>query len=238
MSPRPPTPDAVERLRRALQDLHEDRLKPTVRELETVIKIQQARRPVGRTKISQILNCDPCPSKEELLVIVKALNGDEEWFAQLWNDMHDIRIDRSPPEQPVEPGECSGSVAVPEVGFTVGKEIQVEGVVQNLPERHHIWIAHQDRRGLFWAKDFEVIPDHEGRFKRLVYEGGELRSFTLLLLLASEAGHRQLNGWMAECSRVQSWPGIPPAPDRFHVLDSVTLQFDPAPTGQSGGPPI
>jgi hypothetical protein len=60
-----------------------------------------------------------------------------------------------------------------------------------------------------------------------VYEGGELRSFTLLLLLASETGHRQLNGWMDECSRAGSWPGIPPTANRFHVLDSVALQFDP-----------
>jgi hypothetical protein len=228
MSPRPPHPDAVERLRRALQDLHEDRLKPTVRELETVIKVQQARRPIGRTKINQILNCDPCPSrKEDLLAVVKALNGDEEWFEQLWNEMHDIRIDKSPPEQPVEPGECTGNLTAPEAGSTVGEEIQVGGVVQNVPERHHVWIAHRDRRGLFWAKDFEVTPERDGRFERLVYEGGELRSFTLLLLLASEAGHRQLNGWMAECSRARSWPGIPPAPTRFHVLDSVVLQFDP-----------
>jgi len=195
--------------------------------LETVIKVQQARRPIGRTKISQILNCDPCPSKEELLTVVKALNGDEEWFAQLWNEMHDIKIDRQHPERPVEPGECSGSVTAPADGSTVGTEIQVEGVIRNLPERHHIWIAHQDRRGLFWAKDFEVIPDHDGGFERLVYEGGELRSFALLLLLASEAGHRQLNGWMAECSRAKSWPGIPPSPSRFHVLDSVALRFDP-----------
>jgi hypothetical protein len=192
-----------------------------------VIKVQQARRPIGRTKISQILNCDPHPSKEEMLTVVKALNGDEEWFAQLWNDMHDIRIDRPLPEQSVEPGECSGSVTAPEAGSTVGEEIQVQGVVRNVPERHHIWIAHQDRRGLFWAKDFEVSADHDGHFERLVYEGGELRSFTLQLLLASEGGHRQLNGWMAECSRARSWPGIPPAPNRFHLLDGVTLQFDP-----------
>ena len=165
-----------------------------------------------------------------------------EWVTPvLYLRGHDSRlftVQAPPPEQLVEPGECSGSVTAPKAGSTVGKEIQVEGVVRNLPERHHIWIALQDRRGLFWAKGFEVTPDHDGRFKRLVYEGGELRSFTLLLLLASEAGHRQLNGWIAECSRAQSWPGIPPAPDRFHVLDSVTLQFDPAPTGQSGGPPI
>jgi hypothetical protein len=227
MSPRTPTPDAVQRLRDALQDLHLDRSAPTVRDLETVIRVQQSRRPIGRTRINQILKCDPCPSKEELLAVVKALNGDEEWFAQLWNDIHDIRIDRPPQEQPVEPGECTGSLTAPETGSTVGKEIHVEGVVHGVPERHHVWIAHQDRRGLFWAKDFEVTPARDGHFERIVYEGGTLRSFAVLLLLASEAGHRQLNGWMDECKRAGSWPGIPPASNRFHVLDSVTLQFDP-----------
>ena len=198
-----------------------------MRDLEIAIRVQQPRRPIGRTKINQILNCNPCPSKEDLLVVVKALNGDEESFAQLWDDIHDIRIDRPPPEQPVEPGECTGSLTAPADGSTVGKEIQVEGVVHRVPERHHVWIAHQAPSGLFWAKDFEVTPARDGRFERIVYEGGKLRSFTLLLLLASEAGHRQLNGWMAECSRARSWPGIPPALNRFHVLDSVTLQFDP-----------
>ena len=144
----------------------------------------------------------------------------------------------APQQQPVEPGRSSGSITAPQAGSTVGTEIQVEGVVRNLPEGHHIWIALQDRRGLFWAKGFEVTPDHDGGFQRLIYEGGDLRSFTLLLLLATEAGHRQLNEWIAECNRAQSWPGIPPAPDRFHVLDSVTVQYDPALTGQPGGPSI
>jgi hypothetical protein len=227
MSPQQPSPDAVERLRRELQNLHADRNAPGVRDLETVIAIQQARRPIGRTKINQILNCDPCPSKSDLLAVVKALNGDEEWFGRLHDAIHGMEPNRPLPEPSVEPGECSGTLTAPAADSTVGKEIQVEGVVRNLPERHHIWIAHQDRRGLFWGKDFEVTPGPDGRFERLVHEGGELRSFTLLLLLTSEPGHRQLTSWMTECARAKSWPGIPPAPNRFHILDRVPLRFDP-----------
>ncbi len=37
----------------------------------------------------------------------------------------------------------------------------------------------------------------------------------------------ELNEWMAECSRTASWPGITPAPSRFHLLNNVALQLDP-----------
>jgi hypothetical protein len=110
----------------------------------------------------------------------------------------------------------------------VGTEIVVKGVVDAAPEKHHIWIAHQERQGLFWAKDFEVAPDDDGHFERIVYEGGSLRELTLLLLLASEAGHKQLANWMAECSRSGSYPGIPPDRSRFVPLDKVAVHFDPS----------
>lgn len=131
-------------------------------------------------------------------------------------------------ERPVQRERSVGHLTLPTAGATVGTEIVVKGVVDAVPERHHLWIAHQDRRGLFWAKDFEVTPEHDGHFERIVYEGGSLREFTLLLLLASEAGHNQLIDWMAECSRSGSYPGIPADRSRFSVLDKVALNFDPS----------
>ena len=109
----------------------------------------------------------------------------------------------------------------------MGREIRVQGVARGIPARHHVWIAHQDRRGLFWPKDFEVVPDSVGRFERIVYEGGTLNEFTLQLLLTSRTGHEQMANWVAECSRSGIYPGIQPAPTLFHVLDSITLKLDP-----------
>ena len=131
-------------------------------------------------------------------------------------------------ELPVERGRCTGRLTSPHAGTTVGTEIRVEGTVHAVPPRHHIWIAHQDQRGLFWAKDFEVVLDDDGHFERVVNEDGSSREFAVLLLLTSPAGHIQLANWMAECSRSDSYPGIPPSPDRFHILDRVEVHFDPS----------
>jgi hypothetical protein len=162
---------------------------------------------------------------------VAVLNGDRTKFDQLWYEAYGLAADvndGTAREQPVRAGGCTGALTAPIPGGTVGSEIRVEGLVRGVPARHHIWITHQDRRGLFWAKDFEVVPDSDGHFERIVYEGGTLRQFALQLVLTSEAGHQQLVDWISECSRTGVYPGMQPAPARFHVLDSVALNFDPS----------
>jgi hypothetical protein len=91
-------------------------------------------------------------------------------------------------------------------------------------------VAHADKRGLFWPKDFEVVPEADGRFQRLVYEGGSGGDVVILLLLASAAGHVQLTERMAECSRTGRYPGIPPEPARFAELNRVRVRHDPTRT--------
>jgi CHAT domain len=123
----------------------------------------------------------------------------------------------------VERGQCAGRLTSPEADAAVGSEIQVEGIVQDIPEQHHVWISHQIHAGgLFWAKDAEVTPDAEGRFQRTVFEGGSAKEFSILLLLVSEAGHVQLSEWMKE----GRFAGIPVDPDLFVELDRVPVHFD------------
>jgi len=124
-----------------------------------------------------------------------------------------------------ERGQCVGRLTSPEAGATVGRGIQVEGIVEAIPMQHHVWIAHQiDAGGLFWAKDVEVRPDAEGRFQRTVFEGGSPKEFSILLLLASEVGHVQLSEWMKE----GRFSGTPQDPDLFVELDRVLVHFDPS----------
>jgi hypothetical protein len=69
MAPRSPAPEAVQRLRDALNDLYLDRGKPDLRQLEEVVEMQQRHRTISRTTIGKILKCDPCPSKEQVLAV-------------------------------------------------------------------------------------------------------------------------------------------------------------------------
>ena len=229
MPPPTPSPDAVRRLRDTLEELRLSRNpKPTIKQIADALHLRE--RAWSPATVDRILKCDPCPKLDQLLAVVSVLAGDEAEFRQLWNDIHGLRSGR-PREQPVERGQCIGQLTSPLADATVGTRTRVEGVVQALPQRHHVWIAHQvDPGGLFWAKDFEVILDGDGRFERTVYEGGSARDFLVLLLLTSEAGHAQLTEWMTECSRSGSYPGIPPAPSRFVELDRVAVRFDPSAT--------
>ena len=147
-------------------------------------------------------------------------------FHRLWNDIHGVGQPSQLPELPVQRGQCVGRLTSPEPGATVDAEIRVEGFVHAVPPGHHIWIAHQDRRGLFWAKEFEVTLDDDGHFERYVAEGGSSPGLMVLLLLASESGHAQLVDWIAESSRSGRYPGIPPSPTRFYVLDQVEIRLD------------
>jgi hypothetical protein len=224
-----PDPEAVERLKAALRELHLRNGKPSLRRLAAELEIRQTN--WSHATVERVLKCKPkLPSLDQLRDLVAVLNGNRAKFDQLWLEAHGLEPedDSAVREQPVQPGQCTGVLTTPPSGGTVGNEIRVEGLVRAVPARHHVWITHQDRRGLFWAKDFELILDSDGRFERIVYEGGTLRQFTLQLTLVSRAGHNQLVDWIAECGRTGSYPGIPPAPDRFHVLDSVALNFDPA----------
>jgi hypothetical protein len=176
--------------------------------------------------VNRILKCEPFPSRDQLLAVVEVLNGDRAAFRRLWNDV--AGVTGEPTEPLVQHGQCVGNLSSPANGDVVGKRIRVTGVVQAIPPQQNVWIAHQDQRGLFWAKDFEVVLDDDGHFERIVYEGGSSREFAVLLLLTSPAGHVQLANWMAEGSRSGSYPGIPPSPDRFHILDRVEVHFDPS----------
>ena len=140
-----------------------------------------------------------------------------------WKDI--IGYQAGPRALRVEPGQCAGRLTSPEAGAAVGSEIRVEGIVQDIPEQHHVWISHQIHAGgLFWAKDAEVTPDAKGRFHRTVFEGGSAKNFSILLLLASEAGHVQLSEWMKQ----GRFAGIPVDPGLFVELDRVPVHFDPS----------
>ncbi len=220
MPRRTPDPVGLQRLQEALKQLHVERKAPTVKQIKDALSFKGHTYPYS--SVAKILNCDPCPELDDLLAVVNVLGGDEKWFEQLWKETHGYR--GGPGALRVDVGQCTGRLTSPEAGVTVGKKIRVEGVVHAMPVQHHVWIAHQvDPGGLFWAKDFEVTPDSEGRFQRAVYEGGSPTEFSILLLLASEVGHVQLSEWMKE----GRFPGIPPNRNRFHELDRVRVRFDP-----------
>ena len=218
-----PTPDAVQRLREALRRLHVKADQPTMKQLASTVQMRNPGVPGwSPATVNRILNCEPFPRCDQVLAVVDALNGDRAAFLRLWNDINGVTGD--PAEPPVQPGQCEGHLSSPASGDVTGKRIRVTGTVQGIPPRHQVWIAHQvDPGGLFWAKDFEVTPDGEGRFERYVYEGGSAEEFSVLLLLVSEAGHNQLANWMAD----GRFAGIPPNRNRFHELDRVQVRFDP-----------
>ncbi|MBM0256000.1 hypothetical protein [Micromonospora sp. 4G55] len=197
-------------------------------QLETIVQVQQRSRPLSSRAISEILECDPCPPQDQLLAVVKALGGDTAMFRQLWNDIY-AEPATSPLEPPVQRGACVGRFTSPQPDATVGTRIRVGGLVRDVPNRHHVWIAHQvDPGGLFWPKDFEVVLDGNGHFERYVYEGSGRRNLHLLLLLTSQAGHTQLTEWATECKRSRSYPGVPPSPDWYLELDRITVRHYPS----------
>ena len=225
MAPRSPAPEAVQRLRDALNDLYLDRGKPDLRQLEEVVEMQQRHRTISRTTIGKILKCDPCPSKEQVLAV--SGRSAATWPGSPALERHPRSWSAvSASGAPRTAGTMRWAPDVTRAGATVDAEIRVEGFVHAVPPGHHIWIANQDRRGLFWAKEFEVTLDDDGHFERYVAEGGSSPGLMVLLLLASESGHAQLVDWIAESSRSGRYPGIPPSPTRFYVLDQVEIRLD------------
>jgi hypothetical protein len=209
--------DAFERLLRALQQLWRARGQPSSRAIQDQVNANR-RLSVSHTTVAQILKGDRNPQLGVLLEIVAVLNGNRGDFKRLWEAAY------GPTELRVEPGDCVGRLESPQAGAEVETRFQVKGVVESLPDQHHVWIAHQiDLGGLIWPKDYEVILDGDGRFERHVYAGGSSQDFFVLLLLTSEAGHAQFDDWMKEGGRTGHYPGIPPSPTRFLELDRVSV---------------
>lgn len=221
MPRRTPDPVGLQRLQDELKQQLVERKTPTIKQVQEALSLRG--HPIPYSSVGKILNCDPCPELDDLLAVVNVLGGDEKRFERLWKDIHGYR--GGPGALRVERGQCTGHLTSPEAGATVGGGIQVEGIVQAIPVQHHVWISHQIHAGgLFWAKDAEVTPDAEGRFQRTVFGGGSSKEFSILLLLASEAGHVQLSEWMKE----GRFPGIPQDPGLFVELDRVPVHFDPS----------
>jgi hypothetical protein len=123
---------------------------------------------------------------------------------------------------------CEGSLTNPKSGEIVGSEIEVTGTLGPIPVGKHVWIAHADRRGLLWPKDFEVTPDGDGTFGRIVYEGGRLRQVFVVLLMTTADGHAYFTRWIAEGSATNHYPGIVPSKDAYVELDRVEVRHFPS----------
>lgn len=92
--------------------------------------------------------------------------------------------------------------------MTVPRRFTVEGKACGIPRDNHLWIVVQTGAGLS-AKDPELLLAREGHFARKIVEPNDIPAgFSVVLLLVSPRGHRQIEEWLAEGRARGSFPPL------------------------------
>jgi hypothetical protein len=118
-----------------------------------------------------------------------------------------------------------GSLDDPGDGDEVGGRIEIHGYVAGWRPSHRLWIVHRrERLGPFWLKPPEILPDDQGNFSAVVFEGGPSGQLIISLLAVSPPRSRDFEEWQERGDLTGHYPGIYPA-GTDNELARVTVSY-------------
>lgn len=132
-------------------------------------------------------------------------------------------------DQPEASGdaEAHGTLDQPRDGGTVDAHPEISGQVTGVPPAHHLWIVvRRVHGGVFWPKWPEVGPDHAGKFRLSINEGGTPGLLVISLLMVPTARSLEFDRWLQLGTATGNYPLRPE--DADIELAGVTVTYNPA----------
>ena len=119
----------------------------------------------------------------------------------------------------IENVNCEKSEIIhPEDGMTVGKDIVVRGnICENDNDQHAIWIVIK-KDDVYWPVSSISPEDHQ--FSIDISESG---NYSIVLLTISENGNKEIQQWMNDSERDNSWRGLHEVPGG-NVLHEIVVK--------------
>jgi hypothetical protein len=116
--------------------------------------------------------------------------------------------------------EPTGEIVSPASGDSVGRDIEVRGVLADIPEDQHVWLVVRDGNRLY-PQDSEVTPP-DGQWSLSFHQGGVTKSISLELYRMSDEGNRFIN----ERFNAGNFSGISRIPGavRLDVVENLRIR--------------
>jgi hypothetical protein len=157
----------------------------------------------------------------------------------VWDIFGDIFGDGNGAGRPTESTqplrvEPTGQIVSPASGDRIQRDIEVRGILANIPVDQHVWLVVRDGN-LLYPQDAEVTPS-DGEWSLGFHQGGAAKKISLELYRMSDTGHRfitthQAAGTFSGISRI-------PGATRLDVVENLRIRGldpivrSPKPTGQ------
>jgi hypothetical protein len=110
--------------------------------------------------------------------------------------------------------EPEGRIVTPASGERVGRDIEARGVLADIPEDQHVWLAVRDGN-LLYPQASEVTPP-DGEWSLSFHQGGETKVISLELYLMGDDGNR----FLTDRFKARDFSGISRIPGAVR-LDAV-----------------
>jgi hypothetical protein len=120
----------------------------------------------------------------------------------------------------VDGPEPVGQIVAPASGDSVGRDIDVRGVLGDIPEDQHVWLVVRDGN-LLYPQDSEITPP-DGEWSLRFHQGGKTKSISLELYRMDDESHRLIR----ERFDVGNFSGISRIPGavRLDVVENLRIR--------------
>jgi hypothetical protein len=116
--------------------------------------------------------------------------------------------------------EPTGQIVSPASGDSVGRDIEARGVLADIPEDQHVWLAVRDGN-LLYPQDSEVTPP-DGQWSLRFHQGGVTKSISLELYRMGDQGNLLIKDRF-KAGDFSGMSGIPGA-ERLDAVENLRIR--------------
>lgn len=116
---------------------------------------------------------------------------------------------------------AAGKIQVPMQGATVENKFTTKGILQNIPNGKHVWLAIKVDDNI-WPKK-EINKDNRA-WTEIIEEYGDTREFSLIIFIVDQESNIKINKWIKEREQGNYWSPIDKNIET-KILDAVILKL-------------